>query len=104
MVPDKEVSMQNFREIGPVVFAGEYLGMKIGCSSYSTSKPVSQPCHLCSDDHFEGSAGSGFELKHPSVGRVTEYVVDSDHRLHDFPLAANWAAENDPNSEPRKKV
>ena len=32
--------MQNFMEIGPVVFAGEYLGMKIGCSSYNTSKPV----------------------------------------------------------------
>ena len=32
--------MQNFMGIGPVVFAGEYLGMKIGCSSYNTSKPV----------------------------------------------------------------
>ena len=32
--------MQNFMEIGLVVFAGEYLGIKIGCSSYNTSKPV----------------------------------------------------------------
>ena len=32
--------MQNFMEIGPVVFAGEYLGIKIGCSSYNTTKPV----------------------------------------------------------------
>ena len=32
--------MQHFMEIGPVVFAGEYLGIKIGCSSYNTSKPV----------------------------------------------------------------
>ena len=38
--------MQNFMEIGPVVFAGEYLGMKIGCSSYNTSKPVvDQTCY-----------------------------------------------------------
>ena len=27
-------------EIDPVIVAGEYLGMKIGCSSYITSKPV----------------------------------------------------------------
>ena len=27
-------------EIGPVVFASEYLGIKIGCSSNNTSKPV----------------------------------------------------------------
>ena len=32
--------MQHFMEIGPVVFAGEYLGIKIGYSSYYTSKPV----------------------------------------------------------------
>ena len=27
-------------EINPVVFAGEYVGMKNGCASYNTSKPV----------------------------------------------------------------
>ena len=32
--------MQNFLEIGRVVFAGEYVSMKIGCASYDTSKPV----------------------------------------------------------------
>ena len=32
--------MQNFMEIGSLVFAGEYLGIKIGCSSYNTSNPV----------------------------------------------------------------
>ena len=32
--------MQNFMEIGPVVFAAEYVGMKNGCTSYNTSKPV----------------------------------------------------------------
>ena len=32
--------MQNFMEIGPVVFAGECVSIKIGCSSYNTSEPV----------------------------------------------------------------
>ena len=32
--------MQNFMETGPVVCSGEYVGMKSGCSSYNTSKPV----------------------------------------------------------------
>ena len=32
--------MQNFMEIGPVVFAAEYVGMKNGCTSYNTSQPV----------------------------------------------------------------
>ena len=32
--------MQNFIEIAPVVFAGKCVSIKIGCTSYNTSKPV----------------------------------------------------------------
>ena len=38
--------MQNFMGIGPVVFAGEYVSMKIGCASYNTSKPVDSDVHV----------------------------------------------------------
>ena len=30
------MAMQNFMEIGPIVFAGECVGTKIGCLSYNT--------------------------------------------------------------------
>ena len=32
--------MQNFMEIGPVVFAGEYVGMKNGCGSYFSKRKL----------------------------------------------------------------
>ena len=36
----QKASMQNFMEIGLVVFAGECVSIKTGCTPYSTSKPV----------------------------------------------------------------
>ena len=46
----------------------------------------------------------GFMVKHPRVGRVTEYVVDSADRLLDFKLAANWSLDADPQADGRRMV
>ena len=38
------------------------------------------------------------------MGRVTEYVVNSEERLNSFPIAANWSLIADSNVDERSKV
>ena len=46
----------------------------------------------------------GYKAHHPSVGRVTEYVANSEDRFRTFPLAANWALDSDRQVDSSKKV
>ena len=42
----QNASMRNFMEIGRVVFAGECVSIKTGCTSYNTSKPLNESVYL----------------------------------------------------------
>ena len=74
--------MQNFMEIGPVVFAGEYLGMKIGCSSYNTSKPV----HNDNLDKYTMTILSALHTRAPTF-LESGFGVDVVHLRQDVALA-----------------